>query len=135
MLQVVGVGETALYVEDLERSSRFYLEVFGFRRISGDSRFVALRVAPQQVLLLFKKGGSREPVKTPGGNIPPHDAEGHLHLAFTISPSDWAEWEALLGTRSVEIESFVDWGVGKRSLYFRDPDGHLVELATPGLWD
>jgi catechol 2,3-dioxygenase-like lactoylglutathione lyase family enzyme len=23
---------------------------------------------------------------------------------------------------------------GGTSLYFRDPDGHLLELATPGLW-
>lgn len=135
MLQVLGVGEIALYVENLERSTRFYTEVFGFNRITGDSRFAALRVTPQQVLLLFKKGGTREPVRTPGGDIPPHDGEGQLHLAFTIPLSDWALWETILSTRSVGIESVVDWGGGKRSIYFRDPDGHLVELATPGLWD
>ena len=28
----------------------------------------------------------------------------------------------------------MKWPRGGESLYFRDPDGHLVELATPGLW-
>ena len=23
---------------------------------------------------------------------------------------------------------------GGESIYFRDPDGHVLELATPGLW-
>ena len=32
------------------------------------------------------------------------------------------------------MESEVTWPQGGRSLYFRDPDGLLVELATPGLW-
>jgi catechol 2,3-dioxygenase-like lactoylglutathione lyase family enzyme len=29
----------------------------------------------------------------------------------------------------------VGWPRGGRSVYFRDPDGHSVELATPGLWE
>jgi len=28
----------------------------------------------------------------------------------------------------------VKWSRGGESLYFRDPDDHLVELATPGIW-
>ena len=28
----------------------------------------------------------------------------------------------------------TSWSRGGRSIYFRDPDGHLLELATPGLW-
>jgi catechol 2,3-dioxygenase-like lactoylglutathione lyase family enzyme len=34
----------------------------------------------------------------------------------------------------VSIEGEMKWPRGGTSLYFRDPDGHLVELATPGLW-
>ena len=34
----------------------------------------------------------------------------------------------------VEIEGRTDWPRGGHSIYFRDPDGHLLELATPGLW-
>jgi catechol 2,3-dioxygenase-like lactoylglutathione lyase family enzyme len=35
----------------------------------------------------------------------------------------------------VEVPSTVEWDRGGHSLYFRDPDGHLLELAGPGLWD
>ncbi|PYK92782.1 MAG: glyoxalase, partial [Verrucomicrobia bacterium] len=27
------------------------------------------------------------------------------------------------------------WESEARSLYFRDPDGHMIELATPGIWE
>ena len=37
-------------------------------------------------------------------------------------------------SRGVAIEGRNDWERGGRSIYFRDPDGHLLELATPGLW-
>ena len=34
----------------------------------------------------------------------------------------------------VAIEGRTAWPRGGESLYLRDPDGHLLELATPGLW-
>ena len=135
MPEVQGLGEAALHVEDPGRSARFYQDIFGFRKIKGDDRFVALRITSAQVLLLFRKGGTLEPVRVPGGVIPPHDGEGRLHLAFTISAADWNPWQEHLRARGVAIESVVNWGPGLRSLYFRDPDEHLVELATPGLWN
>jgi hypothetical protein len=39
-----------------------------------------------------------------------------------------------LQARDVTITSEVDWGERGRSLYFNDPDGNVLELATPGLW-
>ena len=43
-------------------------------------------------------------------------------------------WEARLTELRIAVESRVTWERGGVSLYFRDPDGRLVELATPGLW-
>ena len=131
---VGGVLETALYVEDVERAARFYEGLFGFERLFTDGRLCALSVAGRQILLLFKKGGSRDPSLLPGGVIPPHDADGQIHFALSISASDLSVWEAHLHRQGISIESKVTWGRGGQSLYFRDPDGHLVELATPGVW-
>jgi catechol 2,3-dioxygenase-like lactoylglutathione lyase family enzyme len=67
--------------------------------------------------------------------IPPHDGQGPLHMALAIPEQSLAAWETALATAGVAIESTVHWPRGSVSLYFRDPDGHLIELATPGLWD
>jgi catechol 2,3-dioxygenase-like lactoylglutathione lyase family enzyme len=134
MAAVDGVLETALYVDDLGRSRRFYQHLFEFEVLASDPRFCALSVSGKQVLLLFQKGMSDQPMPTPGGVIPPHDGNGHLHLAFAISAAQLAGWEARLREHGVEIESRITWPRGGHSLYFRDPDNHLVELATPGIW-
>lgn len=134
MPEIKGVAETALYVADVGRSAKFYEDTLGFRRLAGDDRFCGMRVASGQVLILFKKGASIKLITTPGGVIPPHDGNGELHVAFTISPEEFADWEVYLRDKGVEIESVVQWDGGLRSLYFRDPDNHLIELVTPGLW-
>ncbi len=137
MPTVNGVVETALYVDDLERAGQFYEEIFGFRPLLSDDRMRAYSIADKQVLLLFQKGGSTQPSPMHGGLIPPHDGQGNLHLAFAISPEELAAWEAHLQVKGIELESKVHCGDDKPmgdSLYFRDPDGHLLELITPGCW-
>jgi catechol 2,3-dioxygenase-like lactoylglutathione lyase family enzyme len=132
--RITGVVETCLHVEDVERSARFYEDLFGFKRMAGDSRFCALNVAPGCVFLLFRRGGTLEPVKVSGGIIPPHDGSGRMHFAFAIPPHDLKLWIARLEKTGIVIESRVRWEAGGESIYFRDPDEHLVELATPGIW-
>jgi catechol 2,3-dioxygenase-like lactoylglutathione lyase family enzyme len=131
---ITGVLETCLHVEDVECSARFYESLFGFRRMAYDHRFCAFNVAQGNVLLLFRRGGTLEPIRLPGGVIPPHDASGHMHLAFAIPAADLDAWTERLNNAGIAIESRVHWEAGGESLYFRDPDEHLVELATPGLW-
>jgi catechol 2,3-dioxygenase-like lactoylglutathione lyase family enzyme len=66
--------------------------------------------------------------------IPPHDGDGQTHLAFTIPLDSEAAWTRHLRAHEVPIESRVAWPRGGFSLYFRDPDGHLLELVSPGCW-
>jgi catechol 2,3-dioxygenase-like lactoylglutathione lyase family enzyme len=128
------VLETSVYVDDLNRAAAFYETVLGLRRLTDDSRIKAYDVAGRSVLLLFQRGGTLETVHLPGGTIPPHDGSGPLHIAFAIDAEELPAWEARLVEHGVPIEGRTRWSRGGESIYFRDPDGHLLELATPGLW-
>ena len=126
--KVDGILESSLYVDDVATSAGFYARIFGFRVISdfGD-RGCAMEAGPGQVLLLFRKGASTA--------IPsPHDGTGELHLAFAIPPGESTRWEAWLAQNGIPVEEKREWERGGRSLYFRDPDRHLLEVATPGVW-
>jgi catechol 2,3-dioxygenase-like lactoylglutathione lyase family enzyme len=93
-----------------------------------------LRIADEQVLLLFTHGGSLEASPVPGGIIPPHDGAGPQHVCFGINENELEAWAEKLQTEGIALESRVTWPTGATSLYFRDPDQHAVELATPGIW-
>lgn len=94
----------------------------------------ALAVCRGQVLLLFRRGGSLEPLETAAGAIPPHDGVGQLHLAFAASADELDDWQRRLAAEDIEVESRMCWPAGGESVFFRDPDDHLVELVTPGVW-
>jgi len=123
-----GILESSLYVSDVPRSVRFYQDIFGFRVISEfGERGCAMQAGPHQVLLLFKKGASLT-IQSP------HDGDGELHVAFGIPSAELAGWEAWLQAKGIAVEEKKLWQLSGWSLYFRDPDRHLLELATPGVW-
>lgn len=134
MPKLTGVIETALYVDDLDRARGFYEKVLGLQAMTADSRFVAFDVGGRSVLLLFLRGSAPEAIKLPGGTIPPHDGSGPIHMALAIPAAELPAWEKSLDEHDVAIEGRTDWPRGGKSIYFRDPDNHLLELATPGIW-
>ena len=134
MPSIRGIVETAISVRDVRASAEWYRRLFGFKPLLEGERLVALAVGAEDVLLIFTAGGTSEPFPTPGGVIPGHAGGGVSHLAFAMEPADVAAWRARLAGEGVTVESAVDWPGGAQSLYFRDPDGHLVELITPGFW-
>ena len=77
-----------------------------------------------------------EPDKTsePGGDVPTHGAHGPGHIAFAMKHDEIPAWREQLQRNGVEIEQEVSWPSGGYSLYFRDPAGNSVELATPQIW-
>ena len=127
-----AILETALYVADLARSIEFYQRVLGFNFASDPSeRMCVLSVNADQVLLLFKKGGSGQPIVMPFGTIPAiGHVDGSLHVAFSILPSEFDAWLDQLQKSEVDVESVLSWPEGGQSIYFRDPDSHVIELKT-----
>jgi catechol 2,3-dioxygenase-like lactoylglutathione lyase family enzyme len=136
MPKVQQILETALECSDVLRSEKFYRELFGFPTIftAGD-RLHVLSIHDRQVLLLFLRGGSKDGANTPSGFIPGHEASGHMHMAFAISPDEIEPWRAKLKSLNIAIESETKGPRGGgHAIYFRDPDQHLIELATPSIW-
>ena len=128
------IVETALYVEDVERSAAFYQRVLGLEPLAEGSRLVPMNAGGGTVLLLFRRGATEEGARVEGGWIPPHGSSGPSHFALAIRAEDVDRWRVHLDAEGVDLESEVRWGRGGVSLYLRDPDGHSVELATPGIW-
>lgn len=126
--------ETALYVDDLERARDFYEVKLGLPPMLKTGTLFAYDVGGASVLLLFLRGQSLRTQISAGGSIPPHDGSGPLHICFAVDLDELAVWDERLQQQGIAIEGRMSWDRGGRSLYFRDPDGHMLELATPGLW-
>ena len=125
------VHETALYADDVAAAGVFYDEVLGLRRIDPpDEHSAAFRLG-DGVLLLFDP----QRTSTPGRFVPPHGATGPGHVAFAVGAGELEVFKTALGERGVEIEREIEWPLGGRSIYFRDPAGNSVELVEGEIWE
>ena len=134
MLKTTGLLESAIYARDLELTARFYERVLNLPVLLRTPRLVAFDAGGGGVLLVFAQGASQEDIVGPRGKIPGHDGQGRLHFALSIEAEDLGEWRDRLKAEGVAIIGEYNWPLGGKSLYFHDPDGHVVELATPGIW-
>jgi catechol 2,3-dioxygenase-like lactoylglutathione lyase family enzyme len=134
MLRARRVLETAVYCDDLARSVDFYKALLALEPMRASERVVAFDAGEGTVLLLFQRGASDLPFEAPGGLVPGHVSTGPAHFAFAIDTGDVSGWIERLDTLRIPVESRVDWPRGGHSIYFRDPEGRSVELATPGTW-
>lgn len=131
-MRVSEVLESALYVDDLEASQSFYTELLGlifFSKVEG--RHVFLRCGNRMVLLFNTKATE----VSAGGSMdaPVHGAHGEGHLAFAVRANEIDLWKSYLTENGVEIEREIQFGKS-RSIYFRDPSGNSLEIASPLLW-
>ena len=130
MGEILGVVETGIYVDDLDRAEAFYAGVLGLPVLSKEpGRHVFFRVGDAGVLLAFNPDATLR-----GDLLPAHGARGPGHFALGIRAAALDGWRDRLTEQGVVIEKEVSWPRGGRSLYFRDPAGNSVELITPGLW-
>ncbi len=125
--------ETSLYAEDLDAAEEFYSKVLGLDVHAREAgRHVFFRCGKGMLLIFDPRHTSSKHTEVAGQVIPLHGATGAGHVCFAID--DPAGWRDRLQQGGVEIESVVEWPGGGTSLYFRDPAGNSVELATPTIW-
>ncbi len=135
-MKIRHVLETCLYAEDLVREESFYSGVLGLEVQARESgRHVFFRL-PHGMLLIFNPRVTEHPGLQGHSQIhvPAHGATGAQHVAFAVHESALPAWRSHLHAKGVAIEKEVAWPGGGHSIYFRDPAGHSVELATPRLW-
>jgi catechol 2,3-dioxygenase-like lactoylglutathione lyase family enzyme len=125
------VLETSLYHDSDQREAMesFYSEKLGLRRVSSWRDGLAFRVGPG-VLLLFDRQGVAERE----GPIADHGSVGPGHACLVVAPGAYEEWKSRLADRGVEITHEHEWDGGRRSFYFQDPAGNLLEIADGDLW-
>ncbi len=124
-----GVLETCIYVSDLERTKRFYRDILGIQVHNElEGRHVFFKTGSSMLMAFIAEESHR------GKTLPPHGAEGDIHLALNIKRSDLDAWKVHLQKHNIDIESEYAWGDKGVSLYFRDPDNNLVELVNPEIW-
>jgi catechol 2,3-dioxygenase-like lactoylglutathione lyase family enzyme len=129
-----AILETSLYVADVERAVVFYQDVLGLRKIDdgyfAGGRGAALQVGSgPSVLLLFRADLTRA-----GGILPPHGARGAGHIAFRVEQEELPSWRERLQKHGVSIEKEFSFDNKPPSIYFRDPDQNLLELAVASIW-
>ncbi len=134
-MKVNAILETCLYATDLNEIETFYKEVLGLEAFSKrEGRSVFFRCGEAVLLYFNPQSTSKIPVEVNGQSIPLHGAEGEGHICFKIKKSEIQEWRSWLLEKNVPIESEVTWESGDQSIYFRDPAGNCLEMASPGLW-
>lgn len=121
--------EASLYADDLDAAEAFYTAVLGLPVVArAPGRHVFLRCGGRMLLVFRASAAAR------GGAVPAHGAAGAGHLAFAAAPAEMGAWRRHLQRHGVAVEAEHHWPGGGESLYFRDPAGNSLELATPAVW-
>jgi catechol-2,3-dioxygenase len=112
----------------------FYVNKIGLEFVSEEKgRHVFLR-AGKSMLLIFNpdntKNGENSKFPAHGAITPP----SCIHLALEIEKKDYDSSKKLLTNMNIDIEKEMVWGIGSKSIYFRDPAGNLIEFIIEGNW-
>ena len=121
-MQLESLDHVAVIVTDLPRAVRFYEEVLGLHRIHQDAWGewpVALVAGSSEAgVALFPAGAEGVPAET----------DPNTHFAFRVSRGGYEQAKLELSGLGIPFEEWdhdVAWAI-----YFRDPDGHQIEIAT-----
>ncbi|MDR7035375.1 MULTISPECIES: ring-cleaving dioxygenase [Methylobacterium] len=126
--QIRGLGPVRLAVAEAGRTEAVLTEVLGMRH----DRTFELPEGEVRVYAMGEGGAGAELQVMQDASAPARQGAGAVHhVAFSIPDADYAAWADRLKTRRMPSSGPVD-RYYFRSLYFREPNGILFEIATEG---
>ena len=124
MFMTEGLDHVAIVVTDVERSVAWYREVLGLERIHDAwGNEPAVVGAGGSGIAIFQVTGDGVTQVAPN-----HGSIGLNHLAFRVDRSNFERAQEHLRSCGIKFH-FEDHGIS-HSIYFTDPDGHLLEITT-----
>jgi len=121
-----GIGAITLFVEDVEAAKRFYRQVFGLP-VHFEDKDSAVFKFGETLINLLKISEAAELI----GPAVVASADAGARMQFTIQVDDVDAVCAELSKRGVELlNGPMDRPWGPRTACFRDPDGHIWEIAS-----
>ncbi len=123
-MQLEGIDHVALAVRDVEEAAKWYADVLGFeRRYEGMWDGIPTFIAKKNTAIaLFPVREDDSKSSAPTGKT------RMLHLAFRANMKNFLGAQDELQKRGIKFE-FQDHEIS-HSIYFRDPDGHHLEITT-----
>lgn len=129
-MQFIQIKETCFYAKDLLAIKQFYHDLLGLPVITEIPEKLIFFRAGTSVLLCFNPAYSKNQ-DTP----PPHYAEGKPHFAFEVPADKYCDSKKELTQKGIKIDYEHIWPSGKKSAYFSDPEGNVLEIVPSGLWE
>ena len=108
---------------------RFYRDALGLSIVAQWGDGTALRIGGG-VLLLFDRAGLAEREEP----VAAHGTNGTGHVCFVAADGEYEACRRRLAEAGVEITHEESWPGGRRSFYFKDPAGNLLEIAEADIW-
>lgn len=116
MIQTSGVDHVVLHVSNVDRSKKFYSGILGMTLYREDEGQVFLHSGQQGVALFKQSGGAS---LTAGKDL--------NHLALNVAAGTYETLKAELEKSGVSVSGRPG---EERCIYFRDPDGHRLQLVV-----
>jgi lactoylglutathione lyase len=120
--QIGQIDYTVIFVRDMEAMRHFYGAVMEFplQRTLSD-KWIEYRIGANTLALAARGGLFSDP-------SPPEGALS-LQMAFRVAPDMVAKCAATLEERGVKLtHPLTDHAFGHRTIFFRDPDGNVIEI-------
>jgi len=124
VIEIEGIDHVAMSVRDVERATQWYIDVLGFKRLhEGMWDDVPVFIGKgTTALALFPAKSETTSTSNDRGEI------RMLHLALRATRKNFLAAQEELKRRGINFE-FQDHEIS-HSIYFRDPDGHCLEITT-----